>query len=530
MKKIKVFIKKYKFLSAVILLLIIGLVIFFVLKPKDKAETNHTLAKVSRGEITTTVTGTGQVESLNSLEIKPETSGKVNYVGVKEGQEVKKGTLIASIDCKDQKNSLESARLSLKKLITPDSLSVLKAENSLDNLYNSSWNDLTSFMNDTNSMLEEISDFYTSDGFLGYKSTMSLKSTGQEKVNSSRDLFEQAERKFDDLEEKYHMLSKLSDKQEILELMNETLEIAKIISTSVKETETVTNYVIERKDESLADSESSSARENISSWLEKINSYVNTLSSDINSIVESTKSLEETKAGGADELDIKSSELSVQNKLDAYNDCFTRAPFDGVITNLTAKVGESSSSYGTLITKQKIAVVSLNEIDIVSVKEGQEVKLTFDAISDLTISGTVNKIYSVGNVNSGVVSYDVEVIFNQDDERVKTGMSVNIEIITNFKKDILTVPSEAISSRNGKSYIETFEVSNNQVIKKEVEVGITDDSLTEIVSGLNEGDQVVLKSTSGQTNSFSNDSKNSRNAGGIVPPGMGGSAMGPMMR
>jgi HlyD family secretion protein len=224
----------------------------------------------------------------------------------------------------------------------------------------------------------------------------------------------------------------------------------------------------------------------------------------------------------------------------------TRAPFDGMITNLTAKVGESSSSYGTLITKQKIATVSLNEIDIVSVSEGQNVNLTFDAISGLTIQGEVNKIYSVGNVNSGVVSYDVEVMFKQDDERVKTGMSVNLEIITNSKKDILTVPSEAINTRNGKSYVEVFEIpventanpngviATSKIIRKEIEVGITDDTLTEIISGLNEGDQIILKTTSIQSSSSSSGvSTGGRNGGGMIPGGgvrMGGSAMGPMMR
>jgi preprotein translocase subunit YajC len=322
MKKIKGFIVRRKVLSLVIFLLIVGLVVFLIVRNDKKEETRYVLSEVSRGDIITTVTGTGQVESLNSLEIKPETSGKVNYVGVKEGQEVKQGTLIASIDCKDQKNSLESAKLSLEKLITADPLSVLKAENNLESLYNSSWNDLTSFMNEVNNIFTEMEDFYVSGGFLSYSNTSSLKSVGREKINSSLDLLEQAERKFDDLEEEYQNLSKLSDKQEILELMNKTLEVAKIISSSVKGTETATNYVIERKDETLTDSESSSARDSVSSWLNKINSHVNTLSLNINSVDESTKSLEETKAGGADELDIRSSELSVQNKLDAYNDCY----------------------------------------------------------------------------------------------------------------------------------------------------------------------------------------------------------------
>jgi HlyD family secretion protein len=101
------------------------------------------------------------------------------------------------------------------------------------------------------------------------------------------------------------------------------------------------------------------------------------------------------------------------------------APFDGILATFTAKVGESSgSSVGTLITEQKVAVISFNEVDAASIKIGQKAKLTLMAITGLTIPGTVVEIDSVGTVSSGVVTYDVKIAFDKDDERVKAGMSV----------------------------------------------------------------------------------------------------------
>ncbi len=506
MKKIKEFIRKHKWTSIAILVLAIGLIVFLAIKLNKKEENRYILTKVTRGDIVTTVTGTGQVEPLESIEIRPKTSGIVNYLPVKEGQEVKKGALIASVHCQDQKNSLENAKISLEKLTTADSLDVLKAENNLENLYNSGWNQVVSFMNDMDKMIEDMTDFYSSDGFLGYSNISFLSSVDRKKINSARNILDDAERDFKrNLQKKYQTLSKSSEREDVLGFMIEALGLAKDIANAAKETETSTIYFIDRRSDSLSSVDSLLAKESVSSWLSRINSYTQSLSSSINSINESTRSLEKVKSGGASDLDIRSSNLSVQSRQDSYNDCFTRALFDGVITNLTAKVGESSSSYGTLMTKQKIVNVSLNEVDIVFIKEGQEVNLTFDAINDLTIPGEVSKVYSVGKVSSGVVSYEVEIMFKGEDERIKTGMSANVEIITESREDVLTIPSSALLMRGNKSFVQILEENpeeggsneevqtKSKIIEKEITIGFSNDSKVEIISGLEEGDEIISK-------------------------------------
>src|SRR5574344_2925844 len=126
--KIKNFIKRNKVLSLLVAIILIGLILFLVLRKGDNDNPRYILEKVVRSDLKTTVTATGQVESLNSVEIKPETSGTINYVAVSDGQFVKKGDLIASIDCRDQKIALENAKLSLDKLTTADTLSVMREE------------------------------------------------------------------------------------------------------------------------------------------------------------------------------------------------------------------------------------------------------------------------------------------------------------------------------------------------------------------------------------------------------------------
>jgi HlyD family secretion protein len=97
----------------------------------------------------------------------------------------------------------------------------------------------------------------------------------------------------------------------------------------------------------------------------------------------------------------------------------------------------------TLITKQKIAQVSLNEVDITKIKSGQKVNITFDAIENLNITGQVLDVDLVGTVSQGVVSYNVKIGLDIDDERIKSGMSVSASIITDIRQDVVSVPVTA---------------------------------------------------------------------------------------
>jgi HlyD family secretion protein len=224
-----------------------------------------------------------------------------------------------------------------------------------------------------------------------------------------------------------------------------------------------------------------------------------------------------------DTYDLESQELNVEQKENALydakqnlSDYYIKAPFSGVVAEVGVNVGDnisSSSSIATLITKEQIAEISLNEIDIAKLEVGQKATLTFDAVEDLTIAGEVIEVGAIGTTNQGVVSYAVKIIFNNQDDRIKSGMSTSANIITSAKQDVIMVSSSAIKTANGTSYvlspnnenIDSATISTNAVslknkpIQKTVEVGESNDSYTEIVSGLEEGDVIVLKSVTATT-------------------------------
>jgi HlyD family secretion protein len=261
---------------------------------------------------------------------------------------------------------------------------------------------------------------------------------------------------------------------------------------------------------------------------------------------EKEKTLEDLKAG-PDELDIRAKRIALRQKEDALvlakqnlAYCNVFAPFDGVVTEVKIKKNDSVSAgqvLATLITKQKIAEITLNEVDIAKVKIGQKANITFDALEDLNITGEVKEVNTLGTATQGVVTYGVKIVFDTDADYAKPGMSITANIITEAKQDVLVLPNSAIKSQGESYYVELVEApdeTKQQLLANvsgialptspkmlAIEIGLSNDLSTEIVSGLEEGD-VVVSSTVNQSNNQTSQSQRNREFG---MPGMGGGAM-----
>lgn len=228
---------------------------------------------------------------------------------------------------------------------------------------------------------------------------------------------------------------------------------------------------------------------------------------------------------------------AAQNKLSdaqtALADYSVTAPFDGVIGSIALQPNMEASAGTTavtMITNQKIATIALNEVDVAKVAVGQKVTLTFDAIDGLSITGEVAEVSPLASTSQGVVSYNVKIAFDSQDDRIKSGMSVSTSIVTDVKADVLTVPNSAVKSQGGQYYVQTLSnatstgglVSSDQTPTNiPVTTGATNGTLTEITSGLKEGDQVItqtIKATT-QTTSSSSQSNLLRLGGGAAAGG-----------
>lgn len=235
------------------------------------------------------------------------------------------------------------------------------------------------------------------------------------------------------------------------------------------------------------------------------------------------------------DLSIKSAEVKVKEANFALNQAkensaarIIKAPISGIITALNIKTGDelgvaSSSSVRSLMTitdlEKLFAKASLNEVDMAKVKLGQKTTLSFDAIEDLTLTGIVSEIDSLGSVAQGVVSYAVKIILDSIDSRIKPGMTVSAAIVTDVETDAVMIPNGAVKSNNGSFYVEMPDealpevlasdsangiILNNPPRRLTVESGLSNDTQTEIISGLKAGDRVITRTSSSSTSQTTN--------------------------
>lgn len=171
------------------------------------------------------------------------------------------------------------------------------------------------------------------------------------------------------------------------------------------------------------------------------------------------------------------------------------SPMEGIITAVDAEEGEIATLNSAIITVMKNGVLEIEanvpEADIAKVIVGQNVKITFDALSLSDVfNGKISFIYPASTVIQDVVFYKVKIQMDSIDSRLKPGMSCDADINTFEKAGVIIIPSRAVK-KNGGSYVEILK-EGNIVERKNIEVGTDgDDGLVEVISGLKEGDNVV---------------------------------------
>ncbi len=212
-----------------------------------------------------------------------------------------------------------------------------------------------------------------------------------------------------------------------------------------------------------------------------------------------------------DPLDVALKQVQVQSAQSALDEVLARlgnttlvAPFDGIVAAVNVQAGQSVNA-GTVAVQiadpSDIEVsTSVDEIDVPQVKQGQKATISLDALPNDEFSGIVSSISSFGNVQSGVVSYPVTIELTvPSGVQLREGMSATATIITQEVDNVLLVPAAAISGGSTNPRVRVMVNGVPEV--RAVTVGQSNDQYTQIVSGLNAGDEVVVTSTTTSTSS-----------------------------
>jgi HlyD family secretion protein len=172
-----------------------------------------------------------------------------------------------------------------------------------------------------------------------------------------------------------------------------------------------------------------------------------------------------------------------------------RALFDGLVAEINATAGEMASSGKpaiTLVDTSRFRIrVSVDEMDVARLAEGQTAQVTLDALPDALITGTVERIAPAATLQGGVVDYDVVIGLAPTDAPIRADMTANATVIVEELADVLTVPTWVVRvDRNtGQTYVDRK--VGDKIERVDVELGVRYEGVAQVLDGLAEGDVVV---------------------------------------
>ncbi|MFA6430232.1 MAG: HlyD family efflux transporter periplasmic adaptor subunit [Candidatus Paceibacterota bacterium] len=600
-RKTKGFVLKHKIISAVIIIVLIysGYLLFSKVFTKTKT-VEYTFGKVQKGDLVVSISGSGQVSTLSKVSIKPNTTGQTQTLGqitsvkVKNGDYVKAGQIVAILDGKNALQTLNQAKASVTSAqASYDKLVKGMTDSEALSVNNTLTQAQTSLDNAKQNILIKLKSAYTTASNSIYLSTDSffennpVSSSPSFKIDGVSFLNYQLENNINI--GRYDIGIMLNTWRG--NIRNQTIgdDLVASINNAISNLNMMRNYFDDMTilfasystaSNSSGQSSINTNKSTASSARGSIDSLISDLVSTLQSYNNTVFSLQQAKDNLAlklepaseDDLAVQKASLdnakaNLANAEEAYSSRIITAPFDGQIGGLSAEVGQqvsSSDSLATLITSEKVINVTLNEVDAAKVSGGNIVKISFDSLPGLSLTGVVGYIDPLGTVSQGVVSYAVQIKMDKQDEQVKAGMTASVSIITTQHSGTLIIPTSAITTIGGKKFVLIADVSSSTkefqssttknfssstkgtssrqfgnyqasgtkvfqnlsniqypVINVEITTGISNNTSTEVLSGLYEGQLIVTKKTTVSSTSIktSASSATTNTRGGFGGPG-----------
>ena len=427
----------------VVLLLCLALVGSMACSPfggGDEQEASQQLVEVVRGDLTVSVSGSGRVEVANEARLAFGSGGRADEIYVNEGDKVSEGDVLARLDTSALELALARSQVALSQAdagLTQTQAGLAQARVSLQTAEDN---------------LEKAQNPYT-----------------DEEIEDAEDAIEEAE---DDLDFAKDMRAQALREGDALEIQYWKREVYQAQAELIAAEDELVAMLAPSDEDSVALAEMQ---------------------------VEAAKSQIE-----ADELHLEAAELQLETAEQAVAEAEKQldeatliALFDGIVVSVNADEGDIVSTATTIVHLIDLTSMELragvDEIDIPSVKPNQRAIIEVDALPDLQLEGRVTLVCPLPTVEAGLVIYDVTIGFDvPEDPEVRVGMSATADIIINERSNVLLVPDRAIKHDSQGNPVVKVMVGE-QIRARPVVIGISDGFQTEIVSGLSEGDTVVIE-------------------------------------
>lgn len=413
---------------------------------KEAAASLETVV-LTKGELSSTISVIGTVRARQTTTLYWETTGSVEAVNVKEGDSVKRGDILASLE----KDSLPQTVINAQgDLVT--------AQQALEDLTIEATQAKVTAMQNITTYEEAVRDAqYQLDNFLvptNQKNMTAVEAVRvtEEKLNAAREAFQPY--KLDPFESR-----KRQDTKEALDLAQADYDAA------VKRLKY--EYALEV------------AQANLKKAMQDYDKYKD----------------------GPLQAELEAAKAKVAAVQATINTQWIKAPFDGIVTYVVPQVGDQIAQSSSLADTQAFRIDDLSklyidldvaETDIGRVKIGQDATIVFDALQDKVYHGKVDSVDMVGDTSSDIVNFTVTVEVTDADEAVRPGMTAEVDIVTDHRENVLLIPNQAIRTENNNKmvYVKGSGPETKTVV---ITVGISSDAYSELLTGdLKEGDSVVL--------------------------------------
>lgn len=486
---------------------------------------SFTLAEVVRGNIAQEIAETGQVKKGEEINLSFQNSGRVEKIYVEVGDQVESGESLAKLETTQLQIQLEEAQANFdaqKARLTglqvgtrteeiQISQTLLdKAETELDNLYNYALAVLNQVYNLADSATrQQITPLFLyreapiqsySYYELTYKycdNQAAIDATLQRKTSENELNYWQDE--FQNSDDSPEMLDELIGKteghlgilQSFLNRLNDTLTTDCNLSSA--EIATINSH------KSLVNS----ALTNVNTALTSVSSQKKLIEAQKLIVKNCQEELNLKLAGSTpeqiayQEALVKQAEAAVKLLENQIEESILVSPAPGQVTKINKRIGEMVQA---MLQDAVIALlpaapfeieVDIYEEDVVKTNIGNPVEISLVPFPGKIFKGKVISINPAEKIVEGVVYYEASIDFEEMPDGLKPGMTADLVIQAAFKENVLVIPEDALHEKDDKRTVQVFQ--DGEVKDKEIEIGlIGSNDLIEVISGLEEGEKVIL--------------------------------------
>jgi HlyD family secretion protein len=409
------------------------------------------------GVLVDTVSATGNVEANQLALLNWQTTGIVEDVNVSEGQQVKRGDTLATLQLSSVPEEVISAQADL-----------LTAKQDLQDFYDSFTGVALATAQQTVADAQQTYEdaLYTHNSLLSPSKDLTVQDAYAAVVLARAPLdkalknYEKLANRPQDNANRAHAVQALADAQSVYDAAVRTYN-------ALAGTATDTETAVAAADLAVAQA----------------------------AFTDAQAEYERLVAGPTAE-EIAAAEANVAAAEAVLNQRLIQAPFDGTVTLAKPQVGDyvkqDEAAFELQNPTSYFVEIQVNELDINQIEVGQNASVVLDAMTDVTYPAQVVKVGSIGNESSGVVTFTVIVQITAPDENIKSGMTSVVEVETSTDKEGLLIPNQAIRLENGQQivYVMGPDGSLNPV---PVTIGSSSTTHSEVVEGnIQPGDLIVL--------------------------------------